>query len=393
VRIRCVLAVVDLGVLLWFLTGLRLETWTFDDYRPDLDVYRLGVRTWLAGGDLYGTLPDMAGGGNLPFTYPPIAAALLVPFGLLSFPVAGALLTLLSVAAVAVVLVLMLRELAVPRPLLVAAAVLPAALVLEPIRTTLYYGQVNALLMALVALDCLARRPRWPRGALVGLAAAVKLVPGLFVPFFLLRGDRRSALTAGVSFLLVTGVGFLLDGRSSLRFWTHTVFHPDRMTEPGRRTNQSITGLLARLGVEGTAPWLVLAVALLGLTALAVRRALALGQPALAVALCGLGTVPVVPVAWCHHWVWCAPALVCLAVVAWRRRDRILAGITTAATAVFVLSPHWWLDQYGPWTVGPLLLSTLYLAVAVLVLGYLARVPTGAGTASDDVALAGTPAR
>ena len=66
---------------------------------------------------------------------------------------------------------------------------LPAALFLEPVRNTLNYGQVNVALMALVAADCLAAAPRWPRGALVGLAAAVKLTPAAFVLFFLLRRD------------------------------------------------------------------------------------------------------------------------------------------------------------------------------------------------------------
>ena len=47
--------------------------------------------------------------------------------------------------------------------------------------------------MALVSLDCLAQSPRWPRGALTGLAAAVKLTPAAFVLFFLMRRDWRAA--------------------------------------------------------------------------------------------------------------------------------------------------------------------------------------------------------
>ena len=73
-------------------------------------------------------------------------------------------------------------------------------LLLEPVRSTLAYGQVNIVLMALVALDCLTAEPRWPRGALTGLAAALKLTPAAFVLFFLLRRDYRAAATAGVSF-------------------------------------------------------------------------------------------------------------------------------------------------------------------------------------------------
>jgi len=53
--------------------------------------------------------------------------------------------------------------------------------------------------MALVALDCLVAKPKWPRGMLIGVAAAIKLTPAVFVLFFLLRRDYRSAVTAAVS--------------------------------------------------------------------------------------------------------------------------------------------------------------------------------------------------
>ena len=81
-------------------------------------------------------------------------------------------------------------------PVVLLAALLPVALFLEPVRVTLYFGQINLLLMGLVVADCLVRKPKWPRRALVGLAAAVKLTPAAYVLFFLLRGDRRAAATA-----------------------------------------------------------------------------------------------------------------------------------------------------------------------------------------------------
>jgi alpha-1,2-mannosyltransferase len=104
-----------------------------------------------------------------------VAAVLFTTFTPLPFPVAGVVLTALSVAALVLVLVVVRAPVAV---------VAPAALLLEPVRDTLDFGQVNLLLMALVALDCLVLRPRWPRGALVGLVAAVKLTPAAFVLFF-----------------------------------------------------------------------------------------------------------------------------------------------------------------------------------------------------------------
>ena len=104
----------------------------------------------------------------------------------------------MRLALAAVVLRMFLRRLAGPASASLWAVgwLLPPALLLEPVRSTLAYGQVNIVLMALVALDCLAVAPRWPRGALTGVAAAMKLTPAAFVLFFLLRRDYRAAAVA-----------------------------------------------------------------------------------------------------------------------------------------------------------------------------------------------------
>ena len=114
----------------------------------------------------------------------------------------------------------------------VALTKLSRGRVIQPVRNTLNYGQVNLALMALVAADCLVRSPRWPRGALTGIAAAVKLTPAAFVLFFLLRRDWRAAVTAAVSFAVCTGAGFLLDGRDSAAYWTSVLFQSGRPGSP-----------------------------------------------------------------------------------------------------------------------------------------------------------------
>ena len=129
---------------------------------------------------------------------------------------------------------------------------LPAALLLEPVRNTLAYGQINIVLMALVALDCLTEAPRWPRGALIGLAAAVKLTPAAFVLFFLLRRDYRAAAAAGVSFAAATAAGFVLAGHDSVRYWTAAVFQTGRIGNPATPANQCLQAVLARAGLGCT---------------------------------------------------------------------------------------------------------------------------------------------
>jgi alpha-1,2-mannosyltransferase len=240
-------------------------------------------------------------------------------------------------------------------------------LLLEPVRVTLYFGQINVLLMALVAADCLVRRPRWPRGALVGLAAAIKLTPIAFVLFFLLRGDRKAALTAVASFAGVTALGFALNPAGSVKYWTSTVFNPDRIGKVTQESNQSISGVLARVGVERGLLWLLLVAAVVAVGAVAVRRARndveAMGLNALIVLLAS-------PVSWSHHWVWIVPLLLTAGVTAWRTRTPLAIGLTAAGAVVFYLSPHWWWDADDGWTWWTVTIGNAYVWGALAVLGW-----------------------
>jgi alpha-1,2-mannosyltransferase len=365
------LAVVNLAVMAWFLLSFRRGVSAYV-YRVDLDVYRLGATVWRHGGRLYGQLPALRLGRHLPFTYPPIAAISLTPFALVPFGLASAAMTTLTIAALVLVLVVTLHSLDVRPDMHLVCALLPVALILEPVRSTLEYGQINVVLMALVVLDCLVDTPRWPRGMLVGLAAAVKLTPAAFVLFFLLRGDRRAALTAVVSFLCATGVGFLLAWRDSARFWTATVFDTRRIGGVTYEANQSIQALLDRLGIQSGALGLLLAAALLGLAAIGVRRAFAAGRPTLALGLTAFGALPAAPVSWSHHWVWAVPILLTAGVHAWRTRTPAAIAVTVGGTLLFILSPHWWWHSADPWTTWRLLFGDAYLFTAVAVTAYAA---------------------
>jgi alpha-1,2-mannosyltransferase len=98
------------------------------------------------------------------------------------------------------------------------------------------------------------------------------------------------------------------------------------------------------------------------------RRAFAAGQPEWALALCALGALPIAPVSWCHHWVWCVPVVLCLGVAAWRSRDRLTCVLAGGGLLLFVLSPHWWFTNDDPWTVGRMLLGNSYVLYAVSVI-------------------------
>ena len=155
------LATVNLAVAAIYLVHLG-HGFGLGGYRIDLDVYRTGARVWLRGGDLYGRLPRLADGHELPFTYPPFAALAFVPLAILGYSTANWLLTTVTIASVAASLWCFAAstpgEAGIWMRRLLPWA-LPAALLLAPVRSPLTYGQVYALLMALVSFDCLTRAP------------------------------------------------------------------------------------------------------------------------------------------------------------------------------------------------------------------------------------------
>ncbi len=331
----------------------------FGPYRIDLDVYRIGSRAWLDGRYLYGRLPLTMSGSKLPFTYPPLAAVFLSPLALVPMAVASAGLTLVSVGLLALVLRVCLRSMNGPAEQPSAWAgraswavwwLLPPTLLLEPVRNDLAYGQINIVLMALVALDCLTPSAaiRWPRGCLIGIAAAVKLTPAAFVLYFVVRRDWRAAGTAVASFLVATGAGFLVAWHDSVQYWTKTVFDVSRIGGLAYAANQSILGVLDRLGISHpavTAAWAVAAVIVISAAWRGMSRALAVNQYCLALSLNALAALLISPVSWSHQWVWCVPALLALADATLRHRAPGPAAATALGIALFFAGPQWWFPR------------------------------------------------
>ena len=162
-RTRLPLVAVTVALIAYHLLSFGRHGIGLSPYHLDLDVYRIGSLTWWHGGDLYGALPRTRAGIGLPFSYPPAAAVLLSPLAVVPMAAAGFALTLASIALTWVVLRVFGRSLT---SRLGRWWLLPVALELEPVRATLSFGQVNIVLMALVAADCLhprraGRAARW----------------------------------------------------------------------------------------------------------------------------------------------------------------------------------------------------------------------------------------
>lgn len=383
-RIWQVGAVIALGVVAFLLTFGVPGVTDMPPYRIDLDVYRLGGQVFRDGGDLYGPLPPTEAGVGLPFTYPPIAALLFATLTFVPLPVASALMGLTSVAALALVIWLVLRELTdLPgRDIAWLCVGLTAlGLVSGPVRETFGFGQINVYLMALVVVDVVLGRGRWWRGSLVGFAAAIKLTPAVFLLFFLLRKDFRALIGAGVAFLGAHLIGYIVAPVDSVTYWTKALTDPSRIGGLAYSSNQSINGELHRLGLEGGTArivWIALVVVLVAGISVLMVRLLQRAEAQAALAVIGLAGLYASPVSWAHHWVWAIPAMLVLA--RWLLPDsptsvalkRLLWGLIIAGLVIFLGTPHWWFpageDQELHWTWYMHLLGNGYLGWGLVAL-------------------------
>jgi alpha-1,2-mannosyltransferase len=326
-----------LAVALYVVYGvIHPASWTLDPV--DLAVYRSGgliVREIRPDFNprVYAPLYQWSGYGNLglKFTYTPFAA---IVFAVVSF-IPWGVLPKLSVAVNVVALVAALwytfRGLGYSSRMVRAGATLLAAGLVfwtEPVIRTLYLGQVNLVLMALIIWDLTqpdTARSRWWKGFGVGIAAGIKLTPLVFIPYLLLARKYRQAAVATAGFAFTILAGFVIQRHASVRWWFHGLFFQGGRTGfTAWSGNQSLRGLIARLSgsIAGSGKeWAVAAVicGVIGLVTAAVldRR----GYQMVGLLTAALTGLLLSPISWDHHWVWIAPGAAVAghyAVRAWR---------------------------------------------------------------------------
>ncbi|WP_238847058.1 glycosyltransferase 87 family protein [Nocardia arthritidis] len=318
----------------------------------DLQVYRNGARVWLNDGELYGPMPPVAGIG-LPFTYPPLAALFFAPLSLMPLALAEVLVLATSLFSLGITLWLVLARI---RPglsrmtmLTLVIAIIAVTQVLEPLRQTFGFGQINLVLMAAITLDCLVRKPFWPRGMLIGIAVSVKLIPAGYLLYFLLRRDWKAAVTLVISAAVAVGIGFALFPSDSVEYWFHTLADTGRIGPPFFAGNQSIKGLAFRLGVSNslaTVIWVALSAMAVALAAVWMHRLIGAGATVAALLVNAAAVLLVSPVSWSHHWVWVAPALVVAAdAIAKGKRNRGFVAAVAGFGLLFLIGPQWLLPH------------------------------------------------
>jgi alpha-1,2-mannosyltransferase len=298
----------------------------------DVMVYRFAAEHLLAGLDLYST--GLTGKPNeLLFIYPPFAAISAIPLALLDSSSVRVLWLLGMVAALTFAVMRMLTSMGMRTggAMLSLAALLVGVIAwLEPMRLTAELGQINIVLLVLVAADLLGpRQSRWA-GIGIGLAAGLKLTPALFIVYLLATRRIRAALVATGTFAGTVALGFAIAPHDSVTYWLHGRFDDVNRISHDPLANTSVSGLLLRLHASptmATAASVVVAVLAVVIAAVAYRR----GQAVLALAIVGLASAAASPFSWSHHWVWFAPLLVHLGYRGY------VVGSKTAAAAMWLV--------------------------------------------------------
>jgi alpha-1,2-mannosyltransferase len=312
--------------------------------QTDATVYRaagLAVRRQPA--ELYALRLGIAG---QPFTYTPFAALVFAVASGLSFASWQVVLAVVTIVLLPVVAYQALGIAGRPAGVARAAAAFAIAAVslwLEPVAMTLFFGQINLVLLALVVGDLALPDRARGKGIGIGLAAAVKLTPLIFIAYLLLTRRVRAAAVSALTFAATIGLGFALLPHASAVFWGGQFEQPGSM--PFHLLNQSLYGTILRLthaGHQAHTYWLaaalVAALVGLGTSVVAGRR----GHELLGLVTCAATGLLVSPVSWSHHYVYVIPALA-LAGYGPRRLGYRIAGV-----AVIVGLFGFWPVLIGP---------------------------------------------
>lgn len=286
----------------------------------------------------------------LPFTYPPFAALVFFPLHYLPFTVV-AVAWLLAIAAALYAVVRIAFELILgaerarePRWHTAAVGWTALGLWMEPVRTTMDYGQVNVFLV-LGAMVAVRSSRWWLSGGLVGVIAGIKLTPAISGLYFVARRRWGTVVWSALVFGATVGISFLLAPHEARRYFGTLLGDADRIGPVGSVWNQSLRGTLSRIlgdDVE-SGPWWIAAVLVVAVLAFLAWRVLGPDDRMGTLIMVQLFGVLVSPISWSHHWVWLLPTVLWLLYGPLRQVPgaKIIAGywlVTTLIGVPWVLS-------------------------------------------------------
>jgi hypothetical protein len=177
--------------------------------------------------------------------HPPAAVLLGLPFAPLPYPDAVFAWNLVSLAAFAVALELIRRQLRWTLSVWALGPFLTLTLLFHPLLRQLYQGQLNLILLLLLVGSWTGRRSAWG-GAMLGVAIAVKLFPAYLLLYFAFRRCWRAGVAAVVTVLLMNGLALAMFGWQDFHEYV-TVIVPHVATSRSSWMNMSLPGLWTKL--------------------------------------------------------------------------------------------------------------------------------------------------
>ncbi len=284
----------------------------------------------------------------LPFTYPPFAALVFFPLHYLPFGVVSVGWLLATVAAlygvVRIAIELILGAERAREWQIGVVGWTAVGVWMEPVRTTIDYGQVNVFLV-LGAMLAVRSSRWWISGGLVGIVAGIKLTPAISGLYFVARRRWASVVCSALVFGATVGLSFLIAPHEARRYFGTLLGDADRIGPVGSVWNQSLRGAMSRiLGYDvQSGPWWLAGVLVVAVLAFLAWRALAPDDRMGTLVLVQFFGLLVSPISWSHHWVWLVPTVLWLLYGPLRevRGAKLIAGywlVTTLIGVPWVLS-------------------------------------------------------
>lgn len=240
-----VLAVV-LG--LWRFASMAELSWM--GVAPDLANNYAGAMVMRSGGVIYDTnLPLFVGYDN-----PPLTAILTMPLTLFDLQTAIRLFlsfnALLLIVSLALILVTN-RDYLLRYPYWLISLAL--VLNLDPVLDSMLLGQLDLLILFLIVVSYWGYRSGRERvaGASLGLAAMIKISPGLLILYFLFKRRFRVVASAFATMVLIGSLSLLVAGPGMhIQFLRHIL--PTLLAGSAHMENQSLNGFFNRLFLEAS---------------------------------------------------------------------------------------------------------------------------------------------
>lgn len=250
------------------------------------------------------------------YIYPPFSAIASVPLVWFSAGADTHVWFAINVAVLIAIVLLCFRILGyriTPYTAGICALLGIACAFLEPVRSTLFFGQINLVLMLPVLWDASRGQRSRLKGIGVGVAAGIKLTPAYFVLYYVLLRQWRAAGVAVVTIAATIGLGWLILPRDSWQYWSGKVVDSSPYNKGLFLVgDQSVRGAIARLSGEAPPAWLWLPVdaCVVAISMWIAVRLYRHGETLLALTVVGLSSCAVSPFTWSHHWVWLVPMVV-----------------------------------------------------------------------------------